>query len=89
MLAESVACVSDSAIQIGNKLVTEVNMQTNKVAINLFVTSVTYFSLLYYQNKIPRIVSSIPKFRILFLFGNAYHAMLYFKKIKGFLNFLF
>ncbi|VDK68832.1 unnamed protein product [Litomosoides sigmodontis] len=34
MLAESVACVSDSAIQIGNKLVAEVNMQTNKLSLS-------------------------------------------------------
>uniref|UniRef100_A0A0R3RFC4 DC_STAMP domain-containing protein n=1 Tax=Elaeophora elaphi TaxID=1147741 RepID=A0A0R3RFC4_9BILA len=33
MLAESVACVSDSAIQIGNKLVSEVNMQSNKLSL--------------------------------------------------------
>ncbi|VDM20805.1 unnamed protein product [Wuchereria bancrofti] len=41
MLAESAACVSDSAIQIGNKLVSEVNMQTNKVIIDLFLTSLS------------------------------------------------
>ncbi|VIO96860.1 Uncharacterized protein BM_BM1720 [Brugia malayi] len=34
MLAESAACVSDSAIQIGNKLVSEVNMQTNKLSLS-------------------------------------------------------
>lgn len=52
MLAESVACVSDSAIQIGNKLVTEVNMQTNKVVINginLF-TNIHYQGIRYYKS---------------------------------------
>uniref|UniRef100_A0A915Q0R5 Dendritic cell-specific transmembrane protein-like domain-containing protein n=1 Tax=Setaria digitata TaxID=48799 RepID=A0A915Q0R5_9BILA len=34
MLAESVACVSDSAIQIGNKLIDDVNMQTNKFTLS-------------------------------------------------------
>uniref|UniRef100_A0A1I7VYM8 DC_STAMP domain-containing protein n=1 Tax=Loa loa TaxID=7209 RepID=A0A1I7VYM8_LOALO len=34
MLAESVACVSNSAIQIGNKVVTEINMQTNKLSLS-------------------------------------------------------
>ncbi|CAG9536992.1 unnamed protein product [Cercopithifilaria johnstoni] len=34
MLAESVACVSDSAIQIGNELIAEVNMQTNKLSLS-------------------------------------------------------
>ncbi|KAK6106689.1 DC-STAMP-like family protein [Brugia pahangi] len=45
MLAESAACVSDSAIQIGNKLVSEVNMQTNKVVIDLFRTSLSLSGL--------------------------------------------
>ncbi|VDO33925.1 unnamed protein product [Onchocerca flexuosa] len=34
MLAESVACVSDSAIQVGNKLIGEVNRQTNKFSLS-------------------------------------------------------
>ncbi|KAL3998062.1 DC-STAMP-like family protein [Acanthocheilonema viteae] len=64
MLAESAACVSDSAIQIGNKLVTEVNMQTNKLSLSGLKEQSRFFAnhLKNFWNTMRKLQNIVVKF---------------------------
>uniref|UniRef100_A0A1I8F0W6 DC_STAMP domain-containing protein n=1 Tax=Wuchereria bancrofti TaxID=6293 RepID=A0A1I8F0W6_WUCBA len=64
MLAESAACVSDSAIQIGNKLVSEVNMQTNKLSLSRLKEQGRFFikHLEIFRNTMRKLQNIVVKF---------------------------
>ncbi|KAM3721562.1 DC-STAMP domain-containing protein [Dirofilaria immitis] len=64
MLAESVACVSDSAIQIGNQLAAEINMQTNKLSLSGLKEQSRFFikHLKNFRNIMRKLQNIIVKF---------------------------
>ncbi|VDK64715.1 unnamed protein product [Onchocerca ochengi] len=64
MLAESVACVSDSAIQVGNKLIGEVNMQTNKFSLSGLKEVMHFFGKLLknFRDTMRKLQNTVVKF---------------------------